>query len=401
MSTGLLTTADMPTDLMKKSYAQLITRLSPNGQSPLYGLTALLKEETAMSLEHGYYSKRMIFPTAKANGAQAAGVTNLLVVSNVNLIVGDMLTVDGTGENVLIESVPDSTHLVIRRAVGTVVAASIPDQANLYHIGNAFEQASLRPQAVNIIAERYINYTQIFRNSWSVSETLAAIPMIAGDGQVTESKQDCALLHALSIEKALFWGQKFQGTRNGQPFQTMEGIIPRVLAAAPGNITTLGATTNWTQFEAALDVTLQTMTDPKGGTIRTAFVGGTARRVIHNIARLNSSYQITTQETKWGLQIDQIRTPRGIFEIIEHPLFNAYGPTSTWAKMMVVVDLAAFAIAYLRKTREKSYNEDGQSVPVDNGVDAKGGTLTTELTCLIKNPEAFAVIYNFTAAAAG
>lgn len=401
MSTGLLTTADMPTDLMAKSYAQLIVRLSPNGQAPLYGLTALLKEETAKSLEHGYYSKRMIFPSAVANGTQAAGVTNLLVDSNANIVMGDMLRVDTTGENVLVESVPDSTHLVLRRGVGTVAAASIADDANLYHIGNAFEQASLRPPAVNIIAERYINYTQIFRNSWSVSETLAAIPMIAGDGQVAESKQDCALLHAMSIEKALFWGQKFQGTRNGQPFQTMEGVIARVLSAAPGNITTLGATTNWTQFEAALDVALQTMTDPKGGNIRTAFVGGTARRVIHNIARLNSSYQITTMETKWGLQIDTIRTPRGTFELIEHPLFNAYGAASTWAKMMVVMDLAAFALAYLRKTKEKSYNDDGQVVPVDNGVDAKGGTLTTELTCLIKNPEAFAILYNFTAAAAG
>jgi hypothetical protein len=39
--------------------------------------------------------------------------------------------------------------------------------------------------------------------------------------------------------------------------------------------------------------------------------------------------------------------------------------------------------------------------PVDNGIDAVGGTLTTELTCVIKNPPANTVIYNLTAAAAG
>ena len=39
--------------------------------------------------------------------------------------------------------------------------------------------------------------------------------------------------------------------------------------------------------------------------------------------------------------------------------------------------------------------------PVDNGIDAVGGTLTTELTCTIKNPPANAIIYGLTAAAAG
>jgi hypothetical protein len=121
--------------------------------------------------------------------------------------------------------------------------------------------------------------------------------------------------------------------------------------------------------------------------------------VIHNIARLNASYQITTQETSWGLQLDTIRTPRGTFEIIEHPLFNAYGSSSVWSKMAVICDLNAFSLAYLRKTSDAKYNESG--AVVDNGVDAKGGTLTTELTCTIKNPAAFGLIYNFTAAAAG
>jgi hypothetical protein len=38
---------------------------------------------------------------------------------------------------------------------------------------------------------------------------------------------------------------------------------------------------------------------------------------------------------------------------------------------------------------------------LDNGIDAVGGTLTTELTCLVKNPPANAVITNLTAGAQG
>lgn len=400
MATGLISSASAPQDLSALSFSQMITRLMPNGSAPLFGLTSLLKDETANDIEHGYFSKRMIFPSVTLGAAVADGVaTAFTVASTLNIVPGDLLLADSTNEVVLVETVPGATSLSVRRGVGTTAAAAIANGVTLRTIGNAFEEGSTRPTAVSIVAERYVNNTQIFRNSWAVTKTAAAIPQIAGSGAVSESKQDCAAFHAMAIEKALIFGQKFMGTKNGQPFHTMEGLIPRITAAAPGNVTTLLSTTNWTQFEAALDPALQTTTDPKGGNIRTMFVGGTARRVIHNIARLNSSYQITTTESSWGLQIDQIRTPRGTFEIIEHPLFNAYGAASTWAKMALVVDLDAFAIAYLRRTSDASYNSAGALV--DNGVDAEGGTLTTELTCKLTNPEACAVIYNFTAAAAG
>jgi hypothetical protein len=400
MAVGLISTANLPTDLARKSFSAMITRLMPNGSAPLFALTALLKDETALNIEHGYFTKTMIFPVGVLNGAIADGVTTLFtVVSTADLVIGDLLRADTTGEVVLVTSVPSTTQLVVQRGVGTVAAAAIADTVSLYSIGNAFEEGSIRPQSVAIIAVRYVNYTQIFRNSWAVSKTLAAMPMIAGDGMVAESRSDCASLHALAIEKSLFFGQKYIGTRNGQPFHTQEGIVARITATAPTQIVTLGATTNWTQFEAALDPTLQTVTDPKSGNIRTMFVGGVAQRVITNIARLNSTYMIETTTTSWGLQINTVRTPRGVFEMIAHPLFNAYGNTSTWAKMAVVVDLNAFSIAYLRRTSNVEYNEDGARV--DNGIDAQGGTLTTELTNLIKNPFAFSVIYGFTAAAAG
>lgn len=400
MAVGLLTSATAPQNLNALSFAQAITRLMPNGTAPLFGLTALLKDETASNIEHGYFSKTMIFPSATLSAAVADGAaTTLTVASNTDIVPGDLLMAESTQEILMVTAVPSTTSLTVTRGVGTVAAAAIANGVALRTVGNAFEEGSVRPSAVAIIAQRYVNNTQIFRNSWAVTKTAAAIPQIAGAGYVSESKQDCAALHAMAIEKALFWGQKFMGTKNGQPFHTMEGIIPRVTAAAPGNITTLGSTTNWTQLEAALDPMLQTVTDPKGGNIRTVFVGGVARRVIHNIARLNATYQITTGETAWGLQIDTIRTPRGTFEMIEHPLFNAYGNTSAWAKMAVVCDLNAFSMAYLRKTSDAGYNAGG--AVVENGIDAEGGTLTTELTCLIKNPSAFGVLYNFTAAAAG
>jgi hypothetical protein len=398
VATGLISSANLPTDLAAKSFSAMITRLMPNGTAPLFALTSLLKDETASAIEHGYYTKTMIFPSLTLTAAVANdAATTFTVSAYTDVVAGDMFRADSTGEIVIVNTTPTTTSVTVTRGVGTTAAAAIASGVVLYHIGNAFEQGSVRPQAVALVATRYVNYTQIFRNSWAVTKTLAALPLIAGDGAVAESKRDCAAFHAMAIEKALFFGQKFQGTRNGMPFQTMEGVIARVTTAASGNITTLGSTTNWTQLEAALDPVLNVQTDATSSNIRTMFVGGVARRVIHNIARLNSSYQVTGTETSWGMQIDMIKTPRGTFEMIEHPLFNAYGNSATWAKMAVIMD--AFSIAYLRKTESLEYNANG--TPVDSGIDAQGGTLTTELTCCIKNPAAFGILYNFTAGAAG
>ena len=225
---------------------------------------------------------------------------------------------------------------------------------------------------------------------------------MAGGTPDAESKSDCAVFHAVDIEKALLYAQKYQGTLNNQPIHVMDGLLNILATSAAGNIGAATASTNWTLLESLLDPAFAVVTDPKNPNMRALFVGGIARRVIHAIARLNSTYYIQGQTTEWGLQFDTIKTPRGTFNIIEHPLFNAYGSTSTWAKMAIGVDLSTFGLAYMQGRKTKNAEFNGQGSPaVDNGIDAVGGTLTTELTCLVKNPAANIQITGFTAGAVG
>ncbi|TXH43988.1 MAG: hypothetical protein E6Q97_33335 [Desulfurellales bacterium] len=401
MPVGTWNTSQIPQDLAEKSFSAAITRLMPNGGAPLFGLTALLKEETAAQIEHGYFSKTMVFPYVTLSANVAIGDTIINVTTTANIVPGMVIRADSTNENILVVAVMGPTQLLVQRAFGTIAAQAVNSGVNLWMVGNAYEQGSVRPQALSISAVRIVNYTQIFRNSWALTGTVQATQVIAGGTNVAESRQECATFHAVDIEKALFFGQKFLGVRNGQPISTMDGLINTVQNAASGNITTLGATTSYTQLIAALDPVFQQNTDPANPNQRILFCGGVARNVLHAIARLNSTYFVQQQETSWGLQYDTIKIPRGTFQIIEHPLFNAYGSTSTWAKMAVAVDLPTFNLAYMagRKTMNQEYGVTG--TPVDNGVDAVGGTLTTEVTNLVKNPAADAVLYNFTAGVAG
>lgn len=406
MSQGIFTTTQLTTDLAKKSFAGMITRLAPNGNSPLFGITSMLSSETALATEHGFFTKTMLFPQFQVSAAgQTATDTTFTVVSTAQLIPGQIHRIDSTGENVIINAIVSPTQVTVTRGVGTVAAAIIGASIYAYQVGNAYEEASLRPNSLIINPVRITNLTQIFRNTWAVSGSAAATQVIAGDSNVAESRQDCAAFHAADIEKALLFGQKSQGVRNGQAFRTMDGIInivgnityyPPYMGAV--NITTTGATTNFTQLEGMLDPVFNQSTDPKVANERVLFVGGAAKRVLTAIGRLNGIYQMVDGQTNWGLQFSTFKTSRGTFRVIEHPLFNS---NTSWQKMAVAVDLSSFNVAYLgdRKTQNKEFNQDG-SVS-DNGIDAVGGTLTTELTTVVKNPPANAVIYNLTAGAAG
>lgn len=406
MTTGILTTAQMTQDIVAKSFAGMITRLMPNGSAPLFGLTALLPTETAVQIEHGFFTKTMLFPQLTLAANASANDTTLTVQSTANLLPGMIMQFSSTNENIIVNSVNSAVSVNVSRAVGNVPATAVVSGVTAYQVGNAYEEASLRPNALVINPVRITNLTQIFRNTWAISDTVRETMMIAGESNESESRQDCAAFHAADIEKALIFGQKSQSTRNGQPFRTMDGLISIIgnLSYYPSsyvspNVNVAGATTNYTQLEAFMDPVFNQATDPKVANERIVFVGGQARKVLNSIGRLNGTYFIADGQTSWGLQFGSFKTARGNFRVIEHPLFNS---NPVWSKMALSVDLSTFRVAYLgdRKTQNKEFNNQGNTAQ-DNGIDAVGGTLTTEMTCVVKNPPANSVVYNLTAAAQG
>lgn len=406
MPQGIFDTSSsfLPADFAKKSFAAAITRLMPAGAAPLFGITSMIKSDTAIATEHGYWTKTMVFPEATSSAGALVGDTTIPVSSSATMLPGMLLRNQRTQEQVIVNTVPNGTSITVTRAVGTVAAAAVNNGDKWYQVGTAFEEASSRPTAMNIAPVKITNYTQIFRNSWAVSGSADQVAVVAGDSNLSESKQECAAFHAVDIEKALIFGQKSQGTRNGKPFRTMEGLVSIIgnLAYYPSsygsaNVSTAGATTTYAQLEGFLDPCFNQVSDPTASTERILFVGSNARKVINGIGRISGQYQIVDGQSNFGLQFQTFKIARGTFRMVEHPLFNS---NADWSKMAVALDLGSFNVAYLgnRKTQHKSYNMDGETAS-DSGIDAIGGTLTTELTAILKNPPASGVVHNLTAAA--
>ena len=414
-TTSLFNTSHLsPSNLPKQSFAAAIARYQPNGSSPLLALSSRFKREKAINTTHGYFAKSLIFPTVTLGGAVADGVaTTFTVVSTANIIPGMILRAASTFEQIRVTSITDATHFVAQRGVGSVLAAAISNGVVLYVVGSAYEEASNRPSPYSIDTVAVSNYTQIFRNSWAVSGSAAAVEVIAGNKVDAENKMDCMSMHGRDIEFMSIWGQKIATTHptNGKPLRTSEGIDGNLRSnSLTSNIVTLGASTNYTQLENALDVCFNTALVGQDASERALFVGGVARRVINNIGRLNASgsgWDVTSGVTDFGLRFDSFKCARGTFHMIEHPLLNAYGPTAPQAATAIAVHVPTVNFAYLggRDTKVEDYNLGGTvtqgSATDQSGVDAMGGSLTSELTMMFKNPSANAILSNFTAAAVG
>jgi hypothetical protein len=385
-------------DYLPKSYVGQLIKYSPGGMSPLFQLTAMTGEGKCVSVEHGYMTKTLVFPSMTLGAAVADGtVTTFTVGSTANVLKGDMFRVQSTGEIVRVSSIVSGTSVTVLRGVGQIAAAAISSGVVLYAVGNAHEQGSLRPASRLMNPVRVLNHTQIFRNSWQLPRTVAAITPTVGGSLPSESKEDCFFFHAADIEKALIWGQKYGAVVDGQYMTAMDGVVETVRRLAPAaNTTTMGSTTNYTQLQAALDPGFNTVVMGSNTNERVFLAGGKAVTVVNDIGRLSGQYQIVEGATSFGLKFTQFRTARGVFRMIEHPLLNT---NTAWAAMAISVHLGSLKICYLSKTSHMEYG--ATNVPVDNGIDAIGGTLTTELTLENLNPSAHCVLYGFTAAAAG
>lgn len=409
MASGILNTPALLAAMQKPSIQSVMTRLMPAGNASIYALSSALSSETALGTEHAFFTKTMVFPQMTLSAAALSTDTVLNVGATANVIPGQVYLVDSTQERIVVESVVSPSQVRVTRGVGST-AQAIALGINLWNIGNAYEEGSIRPQAVNITPVRVSNFTQIFRNTWAVTESARATAMLAGDTNVAESRQDCIKFHGIAIEQQLIFGAKATSFRNGQPIRFMDGLINTVsnLAYYPSyysaaNVFTAGATTNWTQLESMLDPVFSQAADPGSPNERLLYVGSAARKVINNIGRLNSTYYMENGETSYGLQYSTFRTTRGTFTMMEHPLLNT---NASFSKMALAIDLKTMSIAYPtgRQTTPRDFNPsagEDSSIAVDNGVDSTGGTLTTECTLMVRNPPANAVIYNLTAAALG
>lgn len=395
IASGIFNTTGNPTELNTRSFAGQILRRFPNGSAPMFALSSQSGKSKAKSSTHGYFSKTMAFVRA-TSAAQLSTDTTLVLASTAGMVSGTVLFNARTRENIRVVSVVSATNITATRGFGRIAAAAINNADVLIAIGTAYEEGSVRPVARRLTTVYVANYTQIFRNAWALTDTARASLAEAGYSNVAEDRKDCSMFHAVDIESAIIWGQPKMDTSGVTPIHATQGVIDAMEQYAPANTNDASSTTSYSQLVTLLEPAFLYSTDMSNAKERTAFCDNTAMKVFNDIGRKSGQVQINNAQTSFGLRFTQFNFYNGTINLVTHPLFNGLSQSG----MALIMDMPALKLAYLegRDTKSEDYGMGGKLV--ENGVDAVGGSLTTECAVELINPFACALISGLTAGVA-
>lgn len=385
-----------PAELNQRSFAATLLRRFPNGSAPLFALSSQSGRSKAKSSTHGYFSKTMAFLTATLAAGVLIGDVAIVVPTTAGITPGMLFFNTRTLENVRVTAVTNATTLAVTRGFGRVAAAAMNIGDKLINVGVAFEEGSNRPTARRLTTEYVPNFTQIFRNAWALTDTARASYSEMGISNIAENRQDCTMFHSIDIESAIVWGQASMNTSGTTPIHSTQGVLDAIEQYAPGNSNAAGATTTYEQLVTLVEPAFQYSVNIGNPKERVAFGDATAIKVLNQIGRLNGQITMTNSETKFGMKYTSFQFYKGTINLVEHPLFNGLGLTG----QLLVMDMAALKLAYMdgRDTLPEEYGASDKSG--STGVDAVGGSLTTECAVELVSPFSCASITGLTAGAA-
>ena len=286
---GIFYSSYNPAELNKKSFADTILRLWPNGSAPLFAFTGQMKDKKAVSSTHGYFTKTMVFAklTIDNGGGYTAGETTITVDTTAGVVPGMVF------QNVLREvfkvlTVPSATSVTIARSHGRIATQNMADNEVCFCVGNSHSESANRPTARSITPVYVPNYTTIIRNAWALSDTARASYAEAGFSNITENRQDCMQLHSIDIESKLLFGQAKAPA--GSPLEhDTQGLVDAVYEHASGNVATAGGTTTYAQFITMIEPMFTYQTDLGNNRERILFGDSQAIKVLNSLGEMRFS----------------------------------------------------------------------------------------------------------------
>lgn len=382
-----------PANLNEDSFANAILQLFPSGNAPIYAFTGELNRTVAKGIEHGYFTKAMAYSKMTVPSLTVAAATTITVDSTVGVAPYMVFQNQATRENIRILTIASATSVTVTRAFGRVAAADITAGTILIAIGNAQTESSLRP-AYRSIKKSYVpNYTMITRNAWAVSDTArASLLKLKKYDNVSENRTDCMEMHSTEIEQGLIWSQAV--APSGDPLlHSTQGIIDCIMELAPANVKTAGATTSYSQLVDLVEPAFAYQSSSTTGKQRTVYCDSRAMKVFHDIGRLSGQVTMTAETTVFGLMFTEFKIYKGMLRLLEHPLLSEM---SNDAGIAIIVDLPSMKIAYMEGRDAKREEFDGSKDSTGSGIDAVGGSLTTEFATEFQAPPTFGLINGLT-----
>lgn len=372
-------------------FASTILKLYPTGTALMLALSSGMQKKGAADTVFNWYEDSHI--SGRADIVSGGTTTTLTVSDGSTYVPGTVLLVEETGEIVLVEASAGNV-LTVTRGMGGTTVTSVNNTMHVYNIGNAREEASGMPTAVTQQGHPRMNYTQIFRNGWAISGTAKAVKFLTGN-KLANNKADCAMYHAEDQEKAMLWGKKHIGIRNGKQFRMTDGIVTQieqyggiVTSAASGGVPGQLSLADFDEWIRQL-FKRQIKGQPNE---RLAIGGDQVVAVLNRAVKLDSTYNITQGENKYGISVWEYQTPFGKLKLTTHPLMNE---SPYWAKQLYGLHPGGIARRVLRDTFPDDHAASGDRL---QGKDADEGALTTEFGVEVGGASVMGILRNVSTA---
>ncbi len=352
----------------KGDFASALLRVNPTGTAPLLALSSGMESAGAADTAVTWFEENHI--SGRINVTNNAGTAATLTVDDVSIVVpGAIFLVEASAEYVFVQSISGNDLTVIRAFAGTTVAAidGSGTPKPIQRIATAHEEGSAKPTAIANLGFPRFNYMEIFRNAWDVTGTARHVEFHTGN-LVAKNKRDAGFFHGEDIERALWFGRKSIGVKNGKPFRTMDGVLAQITT----NVTSQTTNTKQEDLNAHWEAVFARNIKGKPNE-RIVFCGNTVIRIINEIAHLDGVNNLSPGQTEFGFKVTKWMTPFGDLSLMTHPLFNE---SPLWTKDMHTLHPGAMRMRWLRRTNEDTNDRDGTRA----GADADFGVFTSELT---------------------
>ena len=336
---GLRGTGQFDSDFRPKNYRELYTLLEPNGSAPLNALLSMTSSEATDDPEYRLYKDELPDRKLTVNGAVASTSTTSVTVDagndNLFAVKGTMLVNAATGEVMRCTADSTATGLTVERNIGGT-SHQIADDANLFISGSAFEEGATSPTAISFDASVDYNYTQIFRTSYGLSNTLSATNLRTGDKE-DELATKALKLHMQDIERAMFFGKRHEtnGT-SSQPTRYTGGLVNNITNVIDRS--SASSTMTEDQFDRYLIESIFAF----GSKQKIAFVGAKTAGHLQKIGK--NRWQPTVIDDTYGISISQYHTFAGDLMVHLHPQFRQIPGMDD---AMIIIDFPHLKYRYL------------------------------------------------------
>jgi hypothetical protein len=379
---GLRGTGDFSTDERPKNFREMILFMNPNGSAPIFALTAKAKKKTVDDPEYAWWNETNVLIRLQINNASnytssatqltvdtldpTASTLNVNYGTATNLKPGDLLMVEPASdaavfapEYVEVTDILSDTDFVVRRGAAGSTAAAINDNQFLLLVGSSYAEGGVAPKAVARNPVKFNNYTQIFKNSYELSNTASQTRFRTGDPWSNDKKRKM-FDHSRDIEMATLFGRKNEiasSAENGKPLRTFGGLRQQIpstrqfVFSGPVKLGTDASNSFLDNVYKVFDY------DSPAGDTRLAFCGNYALNSLAKVAASTTNVRLNSDQiiTQYGMQFREFIMPQGRLLIKSHPLLNIHG--GIYAKSMFILDFASINYVCLKGRDTKTFDD--------------------------------------------